>query len=646
MGVLAFGRQQRRGSHGFPVCANRCKSLAPKGIDRRFANPYSRPRLAAGKTAAGKSWKSSSNKLKMASISFGPRAAMALSVILVSLICRAQPAAKPTQLDDYRRFALSQPANAERGKALFFDETRLACSKCHTLDGTGRKAGPDLFAIGDKFARPALIEAVLQPSANIAVGFGTTVVILKSGEEYTGVLQTIDNAGLDLMGADGKSMHFASTDIKERKPSPVSLMPEGLQSALSRNEFPDLIEFLSSLRQPESARIIDESMPAVIPALATPVKITPLFHEKFSTPRIDDVESGLTGCVEIPGQSNAWLVTHQIGLIWLIEKTSSGEKKSLFRDQVSETYSKTGPNGLLGITFHPKFNENRKYYLKYQIFENGGIATVIVERKMASDFRGDSEGPGRRLIRIPSLAGDHGGGCVEFGPDGFLYFAMGDSGPHRDPNGNAQNMQLLLGKMIRIDVDHAEDGRPYAIPKGNPFVGKPDVRPEIWSLGLRNPWRFSFDPKTGDLWLADVGQDRIDEVDLIHAGDNHGWNIFEGFERFSDQYRREGVKYTPPVFAYRRKYGNSVTGGFVYRGGAAASFEGVYIFGDFTSRRLFGLKLKEGKLERVRQIGTCPERIVSFARDERGGICVVGFEGTIYKLDFAEARFDGPIGEE
>ena len=272
----------------------------------------------------------------------------------------AQNAGNPPSLDDYRRFALSQQASAERGKSLFFDEAKLACSKCHTVDGLGRKAGPDLFAIGDKYARPALVEAVLQPSANITVGYTTTVVTTKSGDEYTGVLQSINNEGLDLMGADGKLVHVSKADIREQRASPVSLMPEGVQTGLTLQEFDDLVEYLISLRQPESAQVADSSTPAVIPELNTPVRVMPFFGQELTTPRIDGVESGLTGVAQIPGQTNLWLVTHQVGYIWLIERSASGEKKSLFRDQVAETYSKTGPNGLLGLEFHPKFSQNRK----------------------------------------------------------------------------------------------------------------------------------------------------------------------------------------------------------------------------------------------------------------------------------------------
>ncbi len=549
---------------------------------------------------------------------------------------------RPRTLDDYRRFALAQEADATRGQALFFDEARLACSKCHTVDGKSGKAGPDLFAIGDKFARPDLIEAILLPSASIAVGYTTTIVTTQSGEEHSGILQQLNDAGLDLMGADGKVVHLAKPDIREQKPSTLSLMPEGLQAGLSLQEFNDLIEYLVALRQPENTLASDRATPWTIPELEVPAAVTPFFKQPITTPRIDGVESGLTAFSPIPGQTNAWLVTHQVGYIWLIERTATGEQRSVFADLVSKTYSKTGPNGLLGLTFHPKFLQNRKYYLKYQVFEDNTIATAVVEKKIGPDFRHDSAEPARRLITIPSLAGDHGGGWLEFGPDGYLYFAMGDSGPHRDPNGNSQNMELLLGKMIRIDVDRQQDGKAYAIPRDNPFIGRAGARPEIWAVGFRNPWRFAFDPLNGDLWLADVGQDRVEEVHIVRRGENHGWNVYEGFERFSDACRKEGVDYVPPVMGYKRKYGNSITGGYVYRGKMQPSFNGVYVFGDFTSKRIFGMTQEDRRLKTVRQIGTAPQRIASFACDAAGEIYVVCFEGMICKLDLSNSSFDGP----
>jgi glucose/arabinose dehydrogenase len=180
----------------------------------------------------------------------------------------------------------------------------------------------------------------------------------------------------------------------------------------------------------------------------------------------------------------------------------------------------------------------------------------------------------------------------------------------------------------------------YAIPADNPFRGQPGVRPEIWAYGFRNPWRFCFDRLTGDLWLADVGQDRVEEVDLVRRGENYGWNVFEGFEPFSNQFRKEGRAFTKPVFAYRRKYGNSITGGHVYRGDKTSTFYGVYIFADYTSKRIFGLSQEGGVFKTVRQIGTMPQRIVSFSEDEAGNLYGVGFEGMIYKIDLADGRFE------
>jgi glucose/arabinose dehydrogenase len=219
---------------------------------------------------------------------------------------------------------------------------------------------------------------------------------------------------------------------------------------------------------------------------------------------------------------------------------------------------------------------------------------------------------------------------------------MGDTGPQQDPQGHGQNMQTLLGKMLRVDVDHRDPGLSYAIPRDNPFRGRSDARPEIWALGFREPWRFSFDPLTGDLWVGDVGQDRVEEVAIVHRGENHGWNVYEGFEPFSNRYRKEGASYIPPVFAYRRKYGNSITGGYVYRGDKNSSFYGVYICGDYTSKRIWGLKQENRELKVVREIGTSPQGIASFATDEEGNIYVVGYEGMIYKLDFSDTKFDEP----
>jgi glucose/arabinose dehydrogenase len=252
----------------------------------------------------------------------------------------------------------------------------------------------------------------------------------------------------------------------------------------------------------------------------------------------------------------------------------------------------------------------------------------------------DSGSPSREILKFDMSSPNHYGGGFQFGPDGFLYIGMGDTGPQEDPQGHGQNTKQLLGKLLRIDVDQVDNGQAYSVPLDNPFVGSAAVRPEIWAVGLREPWRFSFDPATGDLWVGDVGQDRYEEVDIVREGENYGWNVYEGFEPFSNRYRKEGATYVLPVFAYGRKFGVSVTGGYVYRGQRGSSFYGVYIFGDYQSQRIWGLTQENRVLKKIRQIGTAPQRIVSFGRDTQGELYLVGYEGTIYKIDFAGAVFE------
>jgi putative heme-binding domain-containing protein len=557
----------------------------------------------------------------------------------------ARPVAASPAVGEYRDFAMVHDGSVTRGRDLFNNEQRTGCSKCHSVDGSSSKAGPDLFAVGDKFPRRELIRAVLEPSAEIAVGYGTTIVETKSGEEIQGIVKQSTADALELMDADGKWVRIAASDIKEQRGSTASLMPEGLQTGMSRQEFTDLVEYLVTLKQPENALTSNRGMPANIPELARPVALRPFFSEELRFPHAfvhkpGDVRYGLVWFGQLPDVSNMFVAVHQTGKIWLLEKRGTNDTKTLFADVSKDIFNERGPNGLLSIAFHPKFRDNRKYYLKHQVFEEGKIATTVVERQASPDFRTDSGQPSRRLWKVVSATQDHSGGCIQFGPDGFLYIAMGDTGPQQDPQGHGQDLTTHLGKILRIDVDHTDAGLPYAIPADNPFRDRSDARPEIWAYGFREPWRFSFDPVTRGLWVGDVGQDRVEEVSIVRRGENHGWNVYEGFEPFSNRYRKDGATYTPPVFAYRRKYGNSITGGYVYRGDKRSSFYGVYICGDYTSHRIFGLKQQDRKLQVVRQIGMSPQNIASFGTDERGELYLVGYEGMIYQLDLSGTTFD------
>ncbi len=549
---------------------------------------------------------------------------------------------------EYRQFAMQKEGDPARGQKLCTDEQRLGCTKCHTLDGRGLKAGPDLAAAGDQFARRDLIDAVLTPSATIAVGYGTTIVETKVGEEFQGVLKQVTDAWVELMVADGQRIRVATGDIHAQRGSPVSLMPEGLQTGLALQEFADLIEYLVSLKQADHALTRHQGMPEVIPPLAKPVKLRPLLADNLVVnPAPSDgpplTPLGLVWGGQVPGHTNLFLVAHQAGRIWWIERTSSGTTTGDFADFTRDVFSARGPNGLLGIAFHPKFPENRKYYVKHQVFEAGKIATVLLEREMAADGKKDSGRAPRRLLKIESVAEHHNGGCIEFGPDGFLYLGMGDSAPNFDPQGYGQDLQRLFGKMLRIDVDRRDPGLEYAIPSDNPFVGRKDARPEIWAYGLREPWRFSFDRATGDLWVADLGQERGDEIDLVRRGENFGWNVYEGYELFSKTYLKEGASYVPPIFSTRRNQGNCMIGGQVYHGATSPSFLGVYVFGDHQSKRLWGLTQENRHLKTICQLATSPQSVTAIFPDEAGNLYVVGYQGMVYQMDFAGTQFQARL---
>jgi putative heme-binding domain-containing protein len=568
------------------------------------------------------------------------------SIVIWTLLA-ASVFAQQNSIKEYRDFAMSHEGDAARGKILFNDETRAACVKCHTTDGSSGKAGPDLLAVGDKFPRRELIQSVLEPSAAIAVGYGSTTIELNDGTELTGIIKGATDDHVDLATSDGKHVRIVAKSIKRQSGNTLSLMPEGLHQTMSRERFTDLIEYLTTLRQPETALTANAGMPSVIPELQRIVEVRPFFNEELRFPHAwvhkpGDVRMGLVWFGQYPGISNLFVAVHQTGKIWLLEKRegANADVKTLFADFGAEIFNERGPNGLLGLTFHPKFLENRKYYLKHQVFEDDRIATTLVEKIASPDGRADSGKPSRRLLKINCITQDHTGGHIAFGPGGYLYLGMGDTGPQQDPQGHGQDLSLLLGKMLRIDVDHTTGDLPYAIPADNPFINMPGARPEIFAFGFREPWRFSFDTETGDLWVGDVGQDRVEEVDIVRKGENHGWNVYEGFEPFSNKYRKEGAAYAPPVFAYRRKYGNSITGGFVYRGDKNSSFYGAYICGDYTSKRIFAVKQENRRLKSVHQIATSPQFISSFGTDEAGNIYVVGYEGMVYKLDFTSSRLD------
>jgi putative heme-binding domain-containing protein len=546
-------------------------------------------------------------------------------LVLSSTLASAQNA--PTLgKTSYEDAAMRGSGDAGRGSVVFQLADRVGCVRCHSVDGSSSLAGPDLFAIGDKFPRRELIRAVLHPSDAIAVGYGTTVVETQDGEEHSGVVKQATADFIELVGADGKHLRLATADIRSQTTSSTSLMPDGLEAGMTPAEFADLIAYLETLRQPLSGGNSAVTR-TEIPSCAKPAKFIPFFDAKiqFNHP----VWFG-----EVPDAPNTFIVLEHAGRAWLLERGRDGDTQASLLD-LRGVVREGGATGLLGLAFHPRFSESHRYYLKYHVVENGRIFTLIMERELAGMPLPD-KGTSREILRVDAVTQDHNGGSIEFGPDGFLYIGTGDTGPQRDPQGHGQDLGTLQAKMLRIDVDHPTDSHAYGIPQDNPFRDRAGARPEIWAYGFREPWRFSFDPLTGDLWVGDVGQDRFEEVGIVRAGENHGWNVIEGETPFSEQYRREGERYVAPVLSYPHRIGVSVTGGYVYRGVRAPALRGRYVFADFESRRVWALTQTNRMLRSVVEIGRAPSRVVSFAQDHRGELYTVGYDsGQVYALDLA-----------
>jgi len=564
-----------------------------------------------------------------------------LTILLTAGLCAQPQGASPSQnLDSpavqstaearryYADFALNEQGDPVLGLAVFTNIQAAACIRCHTTDGSSGKAGPELFAIADKFSRADLIKSILEPSASIAVGYDTTVLEINGDEEYQGIIKQATDSWIELMGWDASVTRVAVADITARRTSTSSFMPAALETVMSPRDFANLVAYLQTLHQPTNSMAAGASLARRIPIASRTVGLEPFLGAELHLDH--PVWFG-----QVPGQTNRYVVLEHGGRSWLIEDIGNHFEKLTLVD-LSKVVRVGGATGLLGFAFHPEFQSNRRYYLKYQVLEDGVIHTRLVERKFADDFRGDAGEPERELLKIRSVTQDHNGGCIAFGPDGFLYFGMGDTGPQRDPQGHGQDMNTLLGKLIRVDVDRTEGGRPYGIPASNPFVNLPEARPEIWACGFREPWRFSFDPLTGDLWVGDVGQDQFEEVTMVRAGENHGWNVYEGFAPFSERYRSARATCIPPVFSYSHRDGVSVTGGFVYRGQQAPAMVGQYILADFESRRIWALTQTNRSLQTVVEIGRAPTRAVSFGVDHAGEIYLVGYDdGIIYHLNLS-----------
>lgn len=295
-----------------------------------------------------------------------------------------------------------------------------------------------------------------------------------------------------------------------------------------------------------------------------------------------------------------------------------------------------GEKGLLGVAFHPDFKNNGRFFVNYTRLEGNQLESVIGEYQASMDPNvADPEE--KVILQFSQPFVNHNGGHLAFGPDGCLYIGTGDGGSGGDPQGNGQNRDTLLGKILRIDVDR---GSPYVIPLNNPFVGQSNVREEIWAYGFRNPWRFSFDRSSGRLFVGDVGQNAREEIDLVIKGGNYGWKITEGSHCFPpDVTNCDTSGLQPPISDYGRLEGSSVTGGYVYRGSQSTLLRGAYIFGDFVSTRIWVLEETISGAWKRTELIRAGFPISSFGEDEAGELYVVdygagGSTGAVYRVQF------------
>jgi glucose/arabinose dehydrogenase len=323
-------------------------------------------------------------------------------------------------------------------------------------------------------------------------------------------------------------------------------------------------------------------------------------------------------------------VVNQPGSILIVDSSGNVNPEPFLDITGQVTY--LGEQGLLGLAFHPDYKKNGYFYVNYI---GAGDSTHISRFTMLSGNPEKADPASElKILTIAQPYKNHNGGNITFGPDGYLYIGMGDGGSGGDPGNRAQNRSVLLGKMLRIDVDH---GNPYTVPKSNPYYNSDTARGEIWALGLRNPWRFSFDRMTGDLWIGDVGQNAVEEIDFqpagSHGGENYGWRCYEGLQPFNQDSCGGHESFTFPVYTYPHGEECSVTGGFVYRGDSLSPYFGKYFFADYCSDRIWTLYHDttgwvSGNFGQFKGNG-----FSSFGEDYKGGLYIAGHtSGILYKI--------------
>ena len=341
-----------------------------------------------------------------------------------------------------------------------------------------------------------------------------------------------------------------------------------------------------------------------------------------------------------PDGSDRLFVVEQEGSIYVFENDALVTDKSIFLD-IRDRIVFQGERGLLGLAFHPDYENNGYFFINY--IAPGPLRTVVSRFQVTADDPdvGD-ESSEHIIIEINQPFTNHNGGQVVFGPDGYLYIGMGDGGWGGDPYNNSQNLTNLLGAILRIDVDAVSSTLNYGIPIDNPFAADTlGYRDEIYAYGLRNPWRFSFDSSTNTCWISDVGQDLYEEIDILEYGGNYGWNIMEGFNCYNPPSECDTTGLILPIYTYDHNIGESITGGFVYRGTLVPDIYGKYIFADFEYGYVWSLEYDGDNAPEVITLGDLgPYSVTSFGVDQHNELYICSFDGTIYKFVQTDSAVD------
>jgi glucose/arabinose dehydrogenase len=340
----------------------------------------------------------------------------------------------------------------------------------------------------------------------------------------------------------------------------------------------------------------------------------------------------MTGMYEVPGVINRYIVLEKPGRLMTYDANDLNKAPGVFMDIADRVDDSSSELGLLGLAFAPDFLTSRSFYVNYTA---GSPLRTVVSRFTANPGIETADAKTEaKVIEIAQPYTNHNGGEIRFGPDGMLYLGMGDGGSGNDPQGNAQKRDALLGKMLRIDPSGTSSGRAYRIPPDNPFVGQQGTREEIWTLGMRNPWRFTFDKQTGTLWVGDVGQNSREEVDVIRKGANYGWNVMEGANCRQGN-NCDKSAFVLPVIDYATADGNcAVVGGFIYRGEAIAALRGAYVYGDYCSGKVWALRYDGSKVTEQSQIAAVGGPMSSFAEDTHGELYALAYgdKGAVFKI--------------